>query len=142
MDTWGWQLHDGAAGKSTVIKGLVYGPAIGHLLTGSGKIHVDLRFFLDPLKWEDTPWDSKPFLTWVERKYGESDVDYAARAARLAVTHGVAHGWRQLGLRSKNAPEDQPTNTPKVWTLKSVPRFWDGNQVTSFFFFFFHCCQF
>jgi hypothetical protein len=51
MDTWGWQLHDGAAGKSTVIKGLVRvrkGPAIGHLLTGSGKIHVDLRFFWTP----------------------------------------------------------------------------------------------
>ena len=57
-------------------------------------------------------------------------MDYCMRATKLAANHGVARGWRQLGLRSMTS-EDVP-KSPKTWILRSAPRGWDMSDVESF----------
>ena len=137
LDTWSWEFQTGAAGAQTVIKGLLRvkkDAAVGTLLTGSGKLFEDKRFFLEPLDWTGTPaegWGKQPFIKWLDKERNESDLEYASRAAGLGGTHGIAKGWRQLGLRSMKPFEDDKPKT-RVWILKNCPRFWDLLEIEPF----------
>ena len=136
MDSWSWELLPGASGNQTVVKGLLRvkkGAAVGRLLTASGRCIDGNRIYLDPLNWEDTPhegWGKKPFVGWIEKLEKETDMDYCMRATKLAANHGVARGWRQLGLRSMTS-ENVP-KSPETWILRSAPRGWDMSDVESF----------
>ena len=133
QDTWGWELQPGSQGAHTVVKGLVRmkkGDGITHILTGSGRSFEGLRCFVDPLKWEDCPWNRQPYVSWVEKAEEESDSDYAARTARMA-NMGIAKGWVQLGIRTTQDPGEQKSQS-KTWILRSAPRHWNMEGVESF----------
>ena len=136
MDSWSWELLRGASGNQTVVKGLLRVKkcgAVGRLLTASGRCIDGNRIYLDPPNWEDIPhegWGKNPFVGWIEKLEKETD-DYCMRATKLAANHGVARGWRQLGLRSMTS-EDVP-KSPKTWILRPAPRGWDMSDVESFF---------
>lgn len=137
QDTWGWELVPGAGGQDSVIKGLVrvkQKDQLTHLLAASGKLIQNVRFFLDPLDWSQTPstWGKKPHISWVERRSKEDDLAYMTRAAKLNVNCGLAKGWRQIGVRSLTEPAKTPEVPVRSWVLKSAPRYWTYDQVTSF----------
>lgn len=104
LDSWSWELQTGASGANTVIKGLVRikkEAALSTLLTSSGKILEDKRFYLEALDWTSTPadgWGKQPYIKWLDKERNEGDLEYASRAAGLGGTHGIARGWRQFGL--------------------------------------------
>ena len=137
MDTWSWEMQPGSKGNNSVIKGLIRvkkGVPIGNLLTASGRSFEGLRIFIDPLDRNSTPdeaWGKKPYITWVEQEKRENDSDYATRVARIAANGGVARGWRQLGLRSKQQPSDQSL-TKKQWVIRSAPREWEMEDIEEF----------
>ena len=121
LDTWNWELQPGCAGPNSVVRGLCRvkkGAWVGSLLHCSGRNFAGLRCFLDPLDWSVTPDDSfgkQPFISWVERRAGELDHEYASRVVGLATTGGVARGWRQLGLRSSQPLGFPAPGFPFVW---------------------------
>ena len=81
LDSWGWELEPGL-GKGSIIKGLIRikkGQACEDLLNASGRFSNGIRFFLEPLKWEETTLKKQPFISWVEQTPGESDFVYAGR---------------------------------------------------------------
>ena len=94
-----------------------------------------MRWFFDPLDWNAPPAEGcgpKPLISWIERHQGETWRAYAGKVAKHAASHGVARGWRQLGLRSMTKPADSANNSPKAWSLRAAPRFWQLEQVESF----------
>ena len=132
LDSWGWELEPGS-GKGSIIKGLIRikkGQSCEDLLNASGRFSAGVRFFLEPLKWEETPVKKPPFISWVEQGAGEPDFEYASRVSKMA-TLGVAKGWKQLGLRSVTQADPSPP-VSKAWVLRSAPRYWSMEQVESF----------
>ena len=130
LDTWGWELV--STGKEHVIRGLVRLKTGNHLdsvLAASGRSCEGIRTFVEPLDWTQTPLGQKPYVAWVERLPQESDSDYVTRTAKLATEHGLARGWRQLGLRSKHEPSEVPFRS---WTLRNAPIFWSMEDVVQF----------
>ena len=116
-------------------KGLIRvkkGSFIGQLLSASGRSHDGGRFFLDPLVWEGAPVCVKPFVSWIEKDPLEKDSAYAARVAKLAIEHGAARGWRQLGVRSMSEESKVVTKRSQSWVLRSAPRHWDADDVVRF----------
>ena len=138
IDTWAWELQKGASGDNTVVKGLVRikkANGVGHLLTTSGRVWEDKRCFWEALDWTTTPqegWGKKPYVKWIEKERNENDLEYAARAASLGGTHGLARGWRQLGLRSMSPFEGEEKPSTRLWVLKNSPRHWDMSEIDPF----------
>ena len=76
LDSWGWELEPGL-GKGSIIKGLIRikkGQACDDLLNASGRFSNGIRFFLEPLKWEETTLKKQPFISWVEQTPQESRI--------------------------------------------------------------------
>ena len=46
---------------------------------------------------------------------------YAARVAKLAIEHGVARGWRQLGVRSMSEESKVVTKRSQSWGFAFCP---------------------
>ena len=106
---------------------------LSQLLTGSGRAFENTRYCVEPLNWADTPadWGKQPYVKWIEKEAKETEIEYAVRSAKLGSTHGLARGWRQLGLRSMT-PFDGIDNSSRMWILKHTPSLWNMDEIETF----------